>query len=149
MTETVRFVSDGEELVTQQGTNSLHVGAEAHRPPPPAAARLSIQYRGFRDADGRREYMLSARGGAEERTYTLSIALTAFAERRARLQDGPDICYRKLVASFEGSSPSSAAMRVTDEELAAYRASHPLPVPRAVAALPPAAAAAIVRPDPK
>jgi hypothetical protein len=131
MTETVRFVSDGEELVTQDGAGSPHTGAEAPRPPPLAAARLDVRYRGFCDTDGRREYALSAQSGGEGRVYTLSIALSAFSERRAMLQDGPTICYQKLVALLkEAWPPGPEAIPVTDDDLAAFQAAHPVPVRR-------------------
>jgi hypothetical protein len=99
------------------------------RPPPAAAAearaRLLVQYVGFENAPGRREYRLRAQVGGEVLTFTLSIALEAFAGKRALLQDGPDICYQKLVRALAGGEDiRTGPLAVTDADLASYRADH-------------------------
>lgn len=148
MNENVRFVSDGEELVTQQAASLPRAGAESHRPPAPAAARLAVQYRGFRDAEGRRDYLLSAQGQGEARLFTLTIPLAAFAERRALLQDGPAICYQKLVALLAVGAPEDDdAIRVSDAELAEYSTAHAAPVRRTFTSLPPPRPAATSPPE--
>ena len=101
---------------------------------PAAADRFVVRYRGFRDVDGRREYLLDARRGDRSRPYTVWIALTAFSVHRARFQDGPDITYKRLVrelaeSGFEGSD----CIEISDAELAAYVASHAAPVRRSFA----------------
>jgi hypothetical protein len=134
MPGTVRLVSDGAELV-------LSVG-EAFRIRPSAAARkavtermveaaskrIAIQYLGFQDVRDRREYTLCAQRGDQEGRYTLSIELAAFANRQALLQDGPDICYQKLLRELADSKVRGAcAIAVTPSELTAYRESHAPP----------------------
>jgi hypothetical protein len=89
-----------------------------------------LEYLGFRNAEDRREYRLSSRQGTETREYTVSIAHAAFAARHAQLQDGPDICYRKLWRLLVGDAPfDSGRIEVTEDELKEYRAAH-TPVPR-------------------
>jgi hypothetical protein len=99
-------------------------------PPKP----LALEYLGFRNAEGRREYRLCARQGAETREYTVWIAHTAFAAGHAQLQDGPDICYRKLWRLLLGDEPvDSGSVEVTAGELQEYRAAR-TPPPRGRAA---------------
>ena len=104
------------------------------RPPPhPVAesrARLLVQYVGFTNSSGRREYRLVAQVGGEVLNFTMSIALEAFAGKRALLQDGPDICYQKLVRALAGGEDiRTGPLAVTDADLESYRAHH-TPTPR-------------------
>jgi hypothetical protein len=47
-----------------------------------------------------------------------------------RLQDGPDVCYQKLLRTLAaGETPSLDAVTIDDVELASYREAH-TPVPR-------------------
>ena len=101
------------------------------RPPVTASSRFSLEYLGFHNETDRREYLLRARFGEDVREYTVSIALAAFASRRALLQDGPDICFQKLwrelaVVELKGA----ARMAVTDDDLASYREAHAVPARR-------------------
>lgn len=143
MTETVRFVADGEELVL-----SANEAFRIHSTPEPPALplpkvvpavprRLAIQYLGFKEGEGRREYALSAQRGDESRRYTVWIAQAAFSERRALLQEGPDICYQKLSRLLAGAEPiDSDCIAVTEGDLADYRVTHTAPVRRSFSALP-------------
>jgi hypothetical protein len=144
MPETVRLVSDGEEMVVTEGEafrihsqpDTRHVAherkSEAAAPP-----RIAIQYQGFQDAPGRREYALDAQRGDQRRRYTVWIEQAAFAARRALLQDGPDICYQKLLREVATSQLEGAdCMGVTDGELAAYRDAHARPVRRGFSPFP-------------
>jgi len=102
-----------------------------------APKAISIRYLGFSDVEGRREYTLRAQRGLELRPYTVWIELAAFSKRQAMLQDGPDICYQKLlseVAKFE--MQGSDRIAVTEEDLAGYRATHTR-VPRSTFSSPP------------
>ena len=106
----------------------------ALRPPPhPVAesrARLLVQYVGFSNSSGRREYRLVAQVGGEVLNFVMSIALDAFDGKRAQLQDGPDICYQKLVRALAGGEDiRTGPLAVTDADLASYRANH-TPAPR-------------------
>jgi hypothetical protein len=138
MSETVRLVSDGEELVLwADDLFRVHSKADPRDPAvqrkgeSAASKRIAIRYVGFHDNKGRREYVLQARRGDEARGYVLWIELTAFARRQALLQDGPDICYQKLLHELAGSElQGSDNIAVTDGDLAAYRETHTRPARR-------------------
>jgi hypothetical protein len=131
MPQTVRFVSDGEEMLLSEGETAR---IRAGRLPAERAAGLPntkpivIQYQGFQDVRDRREYRFDARRGEQARRYTVWIELAAFSGRHALLQDGPDICYQKLardVAGVEFQGPDG--IQVTESDLAAYRETHAVP----------------------
>ena len=115
----------------------MSVPAAAASPREPASMRVAIQYQGFQDAPSRREYALEAQRGDQRRRYTVWIERSAFAARRALLQDGPDICYQKMlreVAAFQ--LDGSDCIGVTDGELASYRETHTRPVRRGFSPFP-------------
>ncbi|HET9314262.1 MAG TPA: hypothetical protein VFQ51_01690 [Vicinamibacteria bacterium] len=96
----------------------------------PIPLPLVVQYMGFQAAPGRREYLLVAQAGDTVRTYTVSIPLEAFAHRHALLQDGPDICYQRLLRAFADHEPIVAGrLVVTNADLRGYRDAHARPVP--------------------
>jgi len=136
MPGTVRLVSDGEELVLSAG----EIFRVRHGPTSGGAGSkgVAIQYLGFQDVRDRREYALRVRRGDQEGRYTLSIDLAAFAKRQALLQDGPDICYQKLLHELADSElHASRGIVVTETDLLAYRESHtPLKRPRTSLARP-------------
>jgi hypothetical protein len=135
MPGTVRHVSDGEELVLAVGEafrirprpGSLKPATQ--RPGSAAGSRrVAIQYLGFQDVQDRREYALRAQCGDQEGCYTVSIKLAAFANRLVLLQDGPDICYQKLLHLLADSELHEACgIVVTESDLTAYRESHVVP----------------------
>jgi len=137
MPETVRLVSDGEEMVLSEGEAfRIHPGpvtraaAVARSGEVAAPKRFAIQYMGFSDVDGRREYVLSAQQGDQRGRYTVWIELAAFSRREALLQDGPDICYQKLLRELTGAVlHEGEGIAVTGSDLAAYREAH-APPPR-------------------
>jgi hypothetical protein len=93
---------------------------------------LRVEYVGFVDTAAGREYSMTVQEGAgERRSFVLVIANEAFASRNARYQDGPDICYQKLVVTL-ASSPAASAERIalSDEDLWAYRHAHAPRQPR-------------------
>jgi hypothetical protein len=109
MGETVRVVSDG---------------SAAPKP-------VSIRYLGFHDGPGRREYVLDAQRGDQTSRYMLWIELSAFSSRHALLQDGPEICYQKLLRELaEAELHGSEGMAVTENDMAVYRDAHTRPVRR-------------------
>jgi hypothetical protein len=84
-----------------------------------------LEYLGFRNAPGRREYLLSVKSLTEVRAYTIWIPDGAFTARHVRLQDGPDVCYRKLQRVLEATEPSDLrCLEVTESELHEYRTAH-------------------------
>jgi hypothetical protein len=149
VSETVRLVADGEELVLSSGEQPRVQAPQDARQPAlqrrdesAAEARIVIQYQGFHDADGRREYLLDARSGARARRYVVWIDLDAFSCREARFQDGPDISYQKLVRELAGTQLDGVErIAVTAGDLAAYRETHAPPVRRSFSPASPGGAA--------
>lgn len=143
MSETVRLVSDGEELVLAVGEAfRVHpipdaAGPAAARKVEPAPERVAIQYVGFKDVEGRREYALNARRGDQTCRYVVWIDLAAFSARQALLQDGPDICYQKLRRELAGVELTAGrSLEVSENELLEYRTAHLPPQRRAFAGKP-------------
>jgi hypothetical protein len=154
MPEIVRVVSDGEEMVLSEGEAFRVHSKPDPRPAPPVratepalAARIAIQYQGFLDAAGRREYALDAQRGDQRRRYTVWIDQAAFTNRRALLQDGPDICYQKLLRELALSQlEGDTCLGVTDDDLTAYREAHARPVRKGFTPFTPAKPATPVTP---
>jgi len=97
----------------------------------PPTIHLALEYLGFRNARGRREYLLRAQWGPQARDYTVWIAYTAFADHQALLQDGPDICYQKLRRELADSEVSGLpCVGVTESDLTLYRETHASPTRR-------------------
>lgn len=137
MHETVRIVSDGEELVLWEGevfrlgpTAGAHSASDS-RTKPATPKPVTVRYLGFHDVPGRREYMLDAQRGDQTGRYTLWIDRSAFSGRLALLQDGPEICYQKLLRELCDTEPQGChGMAVTENDLATYREAHTRPVRR-------------------
>jgi hypothetical protein len=135
MPETVRLVSDGEELVLSEGEvfrirpHPASDRAVTERTGDAAGSKpAAIEYLGFKDVQSRREYALRARRGDQEGRYTVSIELAAFAKRQALLQDGPDICYQKLLHEVADSElRATCDIVVNEDDLSAYRERHAVP----------------------
>ena len=136
--ETVRTVSDGEELVLSEGeafrfapSARADFGATGMGTPLAAPKPVTLRYLGFHDVPGRREYMLDAQRGDQTGCYTLWIDRSAFSRRLALLQDGPEICYQKLLRELSDVEPQgSHGMAVTESDMAVYRDAHARPVRR-------------------
>jgi hypothetical protein len=125
-------------------------GDAAPRPAavPATPQRIAVQYLRFDDVEGRREYAFRGQRGDDTRLYTVWIELAAFARREALLQDGPDICYQKLLRELTGSDVLAAdRICVTELDLATYRQTH-APAPRKTSASARAAWTAQGQPDP-
>jgi hypothetical protein len=87
-----------------------------------------VEYLGFQSHKSTREYALRVRRvGDDDRDFTVVIANNAFLDNRVRYQDGPEICFwklqRELSACDDGRLPARK-LRVSDEELEAYRDAH-------------------------
>ena len=91
-----------------------------------------IEYVGFQSRSVGREYTLRVRHVSEaEVTFTRVILEADFVARRARYQDGPEICFQMLqkeLASSEDLPPRRST--VGDGELASYKAAHSPRPPR-------------------
>ena len=94
----------------------------------PSAAgsgELRLEYRGFRNTEVNREYLILARLADEEREYVVAIEQAAFAARRVSFQEGPDICFQRLRRELLGQAlVPLAPLTITEVELAAYRTAH-------------------------
>lgn len=98
-------------------------------PPLPSPARaLRIAYVDFQDVAEHREFRFRVHGleGVTERR--LRIAVAAFAGR-VRLQDGPDVCYRKLLQTLAAEmtaadTTSLETITVDEADLARYADEH-------------------------
>jgi hypothetical protein len=84
---------------------------------------VSIRYLGFRCTGEGREYQLRVDGGAEPRTFVLMIPHAAFAEKLARFQDAPDVCYATLqrVLAADSLLAPGPPLVLTAADLAEYR----------------------------
>ena len=142
MSAPVRLVSDGEELLLSEGeVFRILPQADAVDPAvkprgePSASTRVAVRYRGFHDVAGRREYELDGQRGDQKGRYTVSIELAAFSRRQALLQEGPDICYQKLLRELtESGLEGRDGIVVTEGDLVAYRETHPQLLRRSVSA---------------
>ena len=84
-----------------------------------------VEYLGFQNLPEHREFRLAVYGPEGPVEFRYRIAMSAFAEGRVRLQDGPDVCYVKLLrAVAAGEEPSPDPVVVDDLELASYREAH-------------------------
>jgi hypothetical protein len=97
-----------------------------------ATAQPNVQYVGFDDVPGRRNYHLVVQAGDTVRELTVWIARDAFTRRAAQVQDGPDICFQKILRELAGGGlGSDATIGVTDGDLATYKqAREPQPTKR-------------------
>ncbi len=89
-------------------------------------AGIQVEYVGFTPRPTAREYTLLVKRAGEIYSFTVAIANDAFRSRRARYQDAPDICFLKLqreLAACQSQLPP-ARLKVTDDDLEAYRAAH-------------------------
>ncbi|HKC13503.1 MAG TPA: hypothetical protein VKI41_15865 [Vicinamibacteria bacterium] len=85
---------------------------------------VAVQYLGFHSTAEAREYTLRVGGGDESRDFRVLIPHTAFAARRARYQDAPDICFSKLQRELAANADLlPAEFVVTEADLLGYRES--------------------------
>ena len=84
-----------------------------------------------------RRYTFHVLQSGEARDFSLTITNEAFVSHRARYQDGPDICTRRLRRELSdcANPPAGRHFRVSDSELDDYRESH---LPKSVQSLYPA-----------
>jgi hypothetical protein len=118
---------------------------EPRRPSPPRVATpvVRIEYLGFSDNGAFREYRLRVIEGTNPtRDFVLLIAHEAFAAQHARYQDGPDICYQKMLKAFEASPEQAERLTLSVEDLKDYRMAHS-PKPSRRRAPPPASSPAV------
>jgi hypothetical protein len=92
---------------------------------PPAAGFVRVEYLGFQNAAEHREFRLRVCGPEGSTEIRMCIAFAAFGAGRVRMQDGPDVCYQKLLrAVAAGETASLVTNTIDDVELASYREAH-------------------------
>ena len=85
---------------------------------------LTIRYLGFECTSEGRSYRLRVDAGLETpRLYTVAIPNEAFATRRARFQDAPELCFERLQRELEANAelPVGARLVITTDDLDRYR----------------------------
>jgi hypothetical protein len=94
------------------------------------ARSVRVEYLGFQDVDEHREFRLRAGGPDGWTEFRLRIAVEAFRVGRVPLQDGPDVCYRRLLQEIvAGETATPGVITIDDVALASYREAH-TPVPK-------------------
>ena len=87
---------------------------------------MGIQYAGFAVVAGGREYSFLVPGPDNMgRAFTMLIQDSAFRRGMLKYQEGPDLCYRKLLSALaaeEGKSPLRSRQQVTESEVVEYTA---------------------------
>ena len=102
----------------------------AQSPPQRLGSSTRVEYLDYQTLPDCREYRLSVRAPEGSAEFRFRIPIAAFAAKRMLLQDGPDVCYQKLLRTLAaGETPSPDAVTIDDVELASYREAH-TPVPR-------------------
>jgi hypothetical protein len=97
---------------------------------PARVAKTSLRYVGFGNGPESRDYHLAAQVDAVTIDYTLSIPHAAFASGRAKLQEGPEICYHRMLQQLLACGlDGPTTITISDRELSDYRDAH-TPVPR-------------------
>lgn len=94
------------------------------RPPVPSSF-VRVEYVDFQDVAEHREFRLRVyrRDGSTE--FRFGIAVAAFRAARVSLQDGPDVCYQKLLRGIAAGETASPEVITIDEvELTGYREAH-------------------------
>ncbi len=84
-------------------------------------------YAGFTNVPGGREYSFSVPGhNTPARSFTVVIRDAAFRPGLLKYQEGPGICYGKMLAALateQSDSPLSARQYLTESEVVEYQAS--------------------------
>lgn len=97
-------------------------------PPPPSTLPdrfVRIEYLDFQSLAEHREFRLRVYGSDGSTEFRFRVPNAAFHDGRVRLQDGPEVCYRKLLrAVAAGEATSGDVITIEDADLASYREAH-------------------------
>ena len=95
--------------------------APPKRPVPVRPA--SIRYLGFECSTRGRTYRLRVDGEGEPRLFSVTIENAAFASRKARFQDAPELCFARLQRELVSNAalPDGGAFMITATEIDEYR----------------------------
>lgn len=86
---------------------------------------VRAEYVDFQDVAEHREFRLRVYGPDGSTEVRFAIAIAAFGAERVSLQDGPDVCYQKLLRVIAAGETASADVTTIDGvELASYREAH-------------------------
>jgi hypothetical protein len=92
------------------------------KPSPPRAVR--IEYVDFHEVAEHREFRYRVHGPEGAADCSVRVAVAAFAGR-VRLQDGPDVCYQKLLRTLATADVTSLETITVDEaDIARYADEH-------------------------
>jgi len=90
---------------------------------------INVQYVGFEAKALVREYSFIVRQGLDETSkFTLTIGNEAFASRRVRFQDAPEICSLRLYRGLAvfGNHPPRKPYRISETDLDECQTAHAL-----------------------
>lgn len=94
-------------------------------PPPPSPDHfVRVEYLGFQNVAEHREFRLRVYGPERSTELRFRIAMAAFGDGRVRLQDGPDVCYQKLLLAISAGETVADAITIDDVDLTSYREAH-------------------------
>jgi len=90
---------------------------------------MVLQYLGFAVVAGGREYSFRVRvPEGIDRDFTIAVANAGFLSGGLKYQEGPDVCYRKLLHALAGEltgSPALPRQQLSETELFDYKAIGP------------------------
>jgi hypothetical protein len=95
-------------------------------PPVTSAGRfLRVEYLGFENVGEHREFRFRVFSPEGPTDFRLRIASAAFGAHRVGMQDGPDVCYQRLLRVVAaGDMASQDVITIDDADLASYREAH-------------------------
>jgi hypothetical protein len=84
---------------------------------------VRVEYLGFETVGEHREFRLRVYGPDASREFRFRIAIASFTDGGIRMQDGPDVCYQKLL-HVAGNTTSADVITIDGADLASYREAH-------------------------
>jgi hypothetical protein len=113
---------------------------------PSPGRSVRVEYLEFQDVDQHREYRFRVYGPDGSGEFRMRMANAAFDARQVRMQDGPDLCYQKLMRVIAaGVTAQPDVITIDDNDFCRYRDEH-TPVPRRRSWAPPFPATPVVEP---
>jgi hypothetical protein len=95
-------------------------------PPAPLPGRgTRVEYLDFRDVEKHREFRFRVYGADGSNEFRMRVANAAFDDHRVRMQDGPDLCYQKLLRAIAaGVTLDPGVTTIDDRDFFSYRDDH-------------------------
>jgi hypothetical protein len=115
----------------------------------PLDRQLRIEYLGFQNLAQHREFRLRVCWPEGSSEFRLRIAIDAFGASGVRLQDGPDVCYQKLMSVLASGEATLEVITVDQADLTSYREAHTKPARQRSATPPPSPKRASVARPPR